>query len=119
MTLKYALAATALAFSGITFAAPPAMEKGGMLVDAKGMTLYTYDKDTKDISKCSGPCAENWPPLMADADAKPDGQWTLAKREDGTLQWAYADKPLYTFAKDKPGEMNGDGKGGVWHMAKP
>ena len=36
-------------------------------VDEKGMTLYTYDKDTKGAaaSACTGGCAANWPPYVA------------------------------------------------------
>jgi predicted lipoprotein with Yx(FWY)xxD motif len=101
-------------------AAAPGMEKNGMLVDAKGMTLYTFDKDSGGKSACNGGCAQNWPPLMASADAKAMGEWTLIKRDDGTVQWAYKGKPLYTFVQDqKAGDMAGEGKMGVWHMAKP
>lgn len=101
-------------------AAEPAMEKNGMLVDAKGMTLYTFDKDSDGKSMCNGGCAQNWPPLMAEAGAKAMEDWTLVKRDDGSLQWAYYGKPLYTFVQDKkPGDMTGEGKMGVWHMAKP
>jgi predicted lipoprotein with Yx(FWY)xxD motif len=69
----------------------------------------------------NGPCAENWPPLMAGADAKPTGDWTVVKRDDGKMMWAYKGKPLYTFKRDTaPGETNGDGfLNGAWHMAKP
>ena len=38
--------------------------KGKAYVDAKGMTLYTFDKDAGGKSACNGPCATNWPPLM-------------------------------------------------------
>lgn len=39
---------------------------------------------------------------------------------DGTMQWAYDGKPLYTYAKDKqPGDTTGDTLMGVWHVAKP
>ncbi|MBD9501923.1 hypothetical protein M2D07_010955 [Pseudomonas sp. BGr12] len=101
-------------------AAAPGMEKNGMLVDAKGMTLYTFDKDSGGKSMCNGGCAQNWPPLMASADAKAMGDWTMIKRDDGTVQWAYKGKPLYTFVQDqKAGDMAGEGKMGVWHMAKP
>ena len=94
---------------------------GGMLTDGKGMTLYTFDKDTEaGKSACSGPCFAAWPALVAPADAKPMGEWTVITRGDGTKQWAYKGKPLYTFVHDtKPGEMTGDGKGNVWHTAKP
>lgn len=91
-----------------------------MLVDAKGMALYTYNKDATGVSSCTGQCAQNWPPLLAEAGAKAEGEWSLVKRDDGSLQWAYDGKPLYTFINDKqPGEVTGDGKMGVWHVAKP
>lgn len=114
------LAGTLLTLPLWLHAAEPAMEKDGMLVDGKGMALYTYDKDAAGVSNCSGQCAQNWPPLMAEAGAKADGEWSLVKRDDGSLQWAYDGKPLYTFINDKqPGEITGDGKMGVWHVAKP
>jgi predicted lipoprotein with Yx(FWY)xxD motif len=91
-----------------------------VLADAKGMTLYTFDKDMKGVSMCSGKCAMNWPPLTAAADAKPMGDWITVKRDDGSMQWAYKNKPLYTFAKDtKPGETTGEGVGSVWHVVTP
>jgi len=87
--------------------------------DANGMTLYTYDKDEAGKSNCYDKCATNWPPLKAEADAKAEGEWTVVDRTDGTKMWAYEGKPLYTFIGDKKaGEMTGDGKGGVWHVAK-
>lgn len=118
-TLLGVFAATALASSGMAFAADPAMVKNGMMVDQKGMTLYTFDKDADGKSMCNGACAENWPPLMAPADGKAAGEWTTIKRDDGTMQWAYDGKPLYTFKMDKKaGDMMGDGKMDMWHAAK-
>ena len=94
---------------------------GKILVDAKGMTLYTFDKDASGKSACNGPCATNWPPMMAAADAKASGDWTIVTRDDGGKQWAYKAKPLYTWAKDtKAGDTTGDGfLNGAWHAAKP
>lgn len=95
--------------------------KGKAYVDAKGMTLYTFDKDSTGKSACNGPCAVNWPPLMATADAKASGDWTVVARDDGSKMWAYKGKPLYTFKNDtKAGDTNGDGfLNGAWHIAKP
>ena len=42
----------------------------GALTDAKGMTLYTFDKDTPGKSACNEPCAASWPPLMATGQTK-------------------------------------------------
>ncbi|ABD05774.1 Secreted repeat protein [Rhodopseudomonas palustris HaA2] len=94
---------------------------GKTFVDAKGMTLYTFDKDAGGKSMCNGPCATNWPPLAAAADAKPTADMTIVTRDDGSKMWAYKGKPLYTFAKDmKPGDTTGDGfLNGAWHIAKP
>ncbi|MGU3463887.1 hypothetical protein ACLBXO_03470 [Methylobacterium sp. C33D] len=116
----------AIAFSAVAAqAAAPAMTaqtaKGPALVDAKSMTLYTFDKDMGGKSMCNGPCAANWPALMAASGSAVSGDWTKVTWDDGTMQWAYKGKPLYTFAKDtKPGDITGDGfLNGAWHIAKP
>ena len=79
------ISAALLAFS---FAAgaqdmPAKAAADGTLTDAKGMTLYTFDRDAGGKSACNGPCATNWPPLMAAADAKAAGDWTVITRDDG------------------------------------
>ena len=116
----------AIAFSAVAAqAAAPAMTaetaKGPALVDAKSMTLYTFDKDMGGKSMCNGPCAANWPALTAASGSAASGDWTTVTRDDGTMQWAYKGKPLYTFVKDtKPGDITGDGfLNGAWHIAKP
>jgi predicted lipoprotein with Yx(FWY)xxD motif len=38
-------------------------DKGKVLVDNKGMTLYMFDKDTREKSMCNATCAQNWRPL--------------------------------------------------------
>jgi predicted lipoprotein with Yx(FWY)xxD motif len=92
---------------------------GKVLVDAKGMTLYTFDKDEAGKSNCYDTCAKNWPPAMAMESDKPAGELTIIKRTDGSMQWADGGKPLYTFIKDtKPGDVTGDNVGSVWHVVK-
>ncbi len=95
--------------------------KGKTFVDARGMTLYTYDRDVGGKSMCNGRCAETWPPLAAANDARPTADMTIVVRDDGRKMWAYKGKPLYTFKKDvTAGDTNGDGfLNGAWHMAKP
>jgi len=119
-TLLGLLTAAALASSGLAFAAEPAMTKDGILVDHKGLTLYTFDKDAAGKSVCNDKCAENWPPLKAEAADKASGKWTVIKRDDGAMQWAYDGKPVYFYKDDKKtGDTTGDGKGGAWHVVKP
>ncbi len=93
---------------------------GKVLTDARGMTLYVFDKDKPGTSNCYGGCAEKWPPLIAAAGAKAVGDFSLVMRKDGTRQWAYRGRPLYTWFKDRrPGDATGDGVKGVWHVARP
>ncbi len=103
-------------------AAPPMTSDKGVLTDAAGMTLYTFDKDVAGSGKsvCNDACAKAWPPLMASADDAAKPPFSLVTRDDGTRQWAHAGKPLYLFQKDtKPGEMTGDNFKEVWHVVKP
>lgn len=93
---------------------------GKVLVDAKGMTLYTFDKDADGKSACNGDCAMNWPPLKAEAGAVPEGDWSVITRDDGSMQWAYKGKPLYLWIKDQnPGDTTGDKVKDVWHVVQP
>jgi predicted lipoprotein with Yx(FWY)xxD motif len=109
--------------SGITGSgAAPAKVSSGVLVGPGGMTLYTFDRDAAGGGKslCNGPCAANWPPLMATTDAAPSGDWAVVTRDDGGKQWAYKGKPVYYWSKDrKPGDRTGDGFSNVWRVAKP
>ena len=94
----------------------------GVLVGPNGMTLYTFDKDVAGSGKsmCNGPCATNWPPLMASASDTASGDHSIITRDDGSKQWAAKGKPLYFWAKDsKPGDKTGDGFNKVWQPAKP
>lgn len=80
-------------------------------------TLYTYDKDAGGASACYQQCATNWPPYLAGSDTAMEEGWTTVQRADGTMQMAYDGKPTYYYIGDaKPGDVTGDGKGGVWHV---
>jgi len=106
---------------GTAMAAPPTQVAGDVVVGANGMTLYTFDKDTPGKSVCNGPCATNWPPLMAADTDTPSGDYSIVTRDDGKKQWALKGKPLYFWAKDtKAGDKTGDGMlSGAWHAATP
>ena len=105
-----------------SMATAPVKVADGVLVGPNGMSLYTFDKDVAGSGKsvCNGPCATNWPPLMAADTDKAAGDYSIVTRDDGTKQWAMAGKPLYYWIKDtKPGDKTGDGFGKVWQIAKP
>ena len=91
-----------------------------ILADENGMTIYTFDNDTAGTSNCYDAGATSWPPyLAADGAVAPADGFTLIERRDGTQQWAKDGEALYFWAGDSaPGEKNGDGVGGVWHVAE-
>ena len=96
--------------------------KGTYLSDFQGMTLYTFDKDTKGVSNCEGACLSAWPVYTSGATAQKTfpANITVITRKDGSKQFAWKDMPLYYYAKDtKAGDVTGDGVGGVWHIVKP
>ncbi len=102
---------------------------GTILVDANGMTLYTFAPDSPNTSTCSGACAGAWPPATVDAETAAlvqTGGAGMAEvgvfdRGDG-MQLTWNGKPLYRFAPDSaPGQANGDGIngfGGLWNVVR-
>ncbi|MGZ3498789.1 MAG: COG4315 family predicted lipoprotein [Vulcanimicrobiaceae bacterium] len=80
--------------------------------DAKsGLALYTFDGDTTpNQSTCTGTCLAIWPSHVATSSETGTNNFTIFTRPDGSLQWAYKGKPLYTFASDTPANnATGDG----------
>jgi predicted lipoprotein with Yx(FWY)xxD motif len=122
---KAALAAFLCSAATCVYAAVPTKTAdtslGKTLVNSDGMTLYTFAKDTTGKSSCTGACEKNWKPLAASASGQAGDNYTMIKRDDGSMQWAYKGMPLYTFVKDaKPGDVAGEGLlKGAWHAAKP
>ena len=122
MKLALAAAFAALLAGCATVPPSPAKTVDGALVNDAGMTLYTFDRDVGGSGKsvCNGPCAVNWPPLRATTDTPPNAAWQIVTRDDGSKQWAYQGKPLYTWLKDtKPGDRTGDGVNNAWRVARP
>jgi len=100
-------------------------ELGPFLVDAEGLTVYLFTQDaTPAESVCTGECATEWPPVPAsDTSMLPPGiQGTLSaiEREDGSMQLAYNDMPLYYYHDDvAPGDTEGHDIGDVWYIVPP
>jgi predicted lipoprotein with Yx(FWY)xxD motif len=98
---------------------------GTHLVDGKGRTLYRFLKDTGRKSRCTGACADNWPPVTSKEKPEAEGsvkqsRLSTKKRKDGRRQVLYAGHPLYRFAGDaSPGDANGQGVnafGAHWYV---
>ncbi len=96
---------------------------GPVLADAKGLTLYWYSKDTQMSSACTGSCATAWPPLTGKPEAAMGvrlvGKFGTITRANGVQQATYKGHPLYLYAGDMaPGQVKGNGLGGVWHVLR-
>jgi predicted lipoprotein with Yx(FWY)xxD motif len=100
---------------------------GEIIVDADGRTAYYFDKDVPDSgsSSCSGDCAVAWPSITAAATTPVVDEGITATVGTitgvaGETQITVNGLPVYLFQKDTaPGDVNGQGVGGVWWVIAP
>ena len=104
-----------------------AESKAGQIVVAdKGLSVYYFTKNTKDsgTSACTGDCLVAWPPVTT-TSATPTvegvtGTIGTIQTADGKMQVTINGMPIYYSAKDQgPGDINGQGVGGVWYLVSP
>ncbi len=102
-------------------------EFGQILFDSKRQAIYIFERDEKSKSNCYGDCAEAWPPVFTEGEPRAGkgvdrSLLGTTKRRDGKLQITYADKPLYYYAHEGPGEVkchNVNLNGGFWWVLGP
>ena len=99
---------------------------GTIVVDAAGMTVYVFDKDTPGSgeSACSGQCLVAWPPVVTESDTPAvegvEGEVGTITRDDGTKQVTLEGYPLYYWQDDvQSGDTTGQGVQGVWWVVGP
>jgi predicted lipoprotein with Yx(FWY)xxD motif len=119
---------TSATASGATVGTVKDPQLGTILVDAKGRTLYLFEKDQGVKSSCYGGCASVWPPLTTSGkpQAGPGASAALlgtTSRTDGTTQVTYNGHPLYYYVSDtQPGQTSGEGLnqfGAGWDVLSP
>src|SRR6266571_8423168 len=100
---------------------------GTILFDGRGFVLYAFTHDPRGRSTCSGACAKAWPPYLARRapSAGPGAKASLlgtVRRADGTIQAAYAGRPLYYYVGDtKAGQIlcqHVSQFGGLWLVVR-
>lgn len=97
---------------------------GPVLVDGKQLTLYGLTTDDSGTPTCVDTCAMAWPPETVNGADLPSSLdpaiFSVVTRPDGTHQLKAGRWPLYRFAGDAaPGDVNGQGSGGVWFVVTP
>ena len=86
-----------------------------VLADSGGKTLYSAAVEKGGKILCVGGCTSFWKPTLATrADAKTaatqlDQKLGVVKRPDGEQQLTFDGLPLYTFAEEGAGKLQGDG----------
>ena len=101
-------------------------EYGPILVDGACFTLYAFTQDVDGVPACVDDCAAVWPPFLLTEEAVPPladeldpSLFGVAEHASGPMLMI-GDWPLYYYADDTaPGDMNGQGVGGVWWMVAP
>lgn len=92
-----------------------------VLTNSRGFTLYWFAPDTPTASRCTGSCAQYWPPVTGRPQAGPGVTGRLGEitRPGGEVQATFDGHPLYTYVGDSgPGQAHGNGlnlNGGLWH----
>ncbi len=92
---------------------------GRALANQAGITLYSPRAGSADLkSLCSGKCLAQWRPHPAPMVANDKGSWSVLTRPDGSRQWAFNDKPLFTSVLDRrPGDTLGQvDEAGDWEI---
>ena len=85
------------------------------LVNGDGKTLYSASAEAGGMIRCVGSCTTFWVPDIATASQAKQASTDLGKafgvvdRPDGESQLTYKGMPLYTFAEEGAGELQGNG----------
>ncbi len=117
--------------TGLTITTYDNGELGGILVNQDNQSMYFFAEDVNGQRNCDGGCVDVWPPVVgeiyeleigSDLDESDFGTIAIG---DGQKQITYKGWPLYYFSTEgngeleAPGATEGDGRGGVFHIAKP
>jgi predicted lipoprotein with Yx(FWY)xxD motif len=86
-----------------------------VLAGADGKTLYSTTVEKGGKIHCVDACTSFWDPVKASpaqakkASSQLDAKFGVVKRPDGTQQLTFKDTPLYAFAEEGAGKLQGDG----------
>jgi predicted lipoprotein with Yx(FWY)xxD motif len=99
---------------------------GTVVVDGKGRTVYSFDKDTigAATSACTGVCVGLWPELTTTSSAPKvsgvTGKVGTAPTTGGARQLTLDGHRLYTFSGDsQSGQVNGEAYMNQWWVLAP
>ncbi|MGB3589947.1 MAG: hypothetical protein WBA23_25595 [Tunicatimonas sp.] len=97
---------------------------GSYLVNQDGRALYFFSRDVGGSSACEDGCLNAWP-VYYQADFETgsgldQSDFGTITRADGEKQTTYKGWPIYYYSGDDgANQINGEGVGNVWFVAKP
>ncbi len=97
---------------------------GRVLTNGRGQVIYLFTLDRKNRSRCSGTCAQAWPPYIVKSKPKAGKgvrqKWIkTVRRSDGKRQVVYRGKPLYFYVNEGPRQVlfqDVASFGGTWYV---
>jgi predicted lipoprotein with Yx(FWY)xxD motif len=101
---------------------------GPILFDGRGFVVYSFTKDPRGRSACSGACAKAWPAYIVRSIPRAGAGvrrslLSTTRRADGRAQATYAGRPLYYYVGDRaPRQIlcqNVSEFGGLWLVVRP
>lgn len=104
---------------------------GKILVNQDNQSMYFFAEDVNGLRNCEGNCANVWPAVTGNLNELETGpnlnesDFASISIGDGQHQITYKGWPLYYFSEEGNGELEttgatkGDGRGDVFHVAKP
>ena len=119
LALTFAIhATTSVAAPSVSPLTVVTLEDGrAILANEANLTVYTFDSDQPNVSNCYNGCAAAWPPVLVAETATLEAPLGFTVRKDGAHQITLNGQPLYLYVGDgAPGEIVGDGIGGIWHL---
>ncbi|MFT5661793.1 MAG: putative lipoprotein with Yx(FWY)xxD motif/cytochrome c553 [Sulfurimonas sp.] len=80
---------------------------------ASGLSLYTFDKDTLNVSNCDAACREIWPIFTGGNTQSTD----IEVFDTTSSHLAFRQHPMYFFINDAvSGDVKGDNVKDIWHL---
>jgi predicted lipoprotein with Yx(FWY)xxD motif len=98
---------------------------GNILATRGRKALYYWNVEKRNFKvRCTGKCAQAWPPLLVGSRAVVPkrltgirGTFGVIRRPDGRLQVTYNRLPLYTYAHERPNQVLCDNVNG-WFVVR-
>lgn len=85
---------------------------GEVLTTSHEQAIYIWKSEPKGKIRCTGACAEAWPPVVVKKGvvvpmhyAGIKGDFGTIRRPDGSRQLTLDRRALYTYAHEKPGQV--------------